>query len=285
MLFTIHHVACSGGSIISQAIAASTNSVLISEINPYGKITRKAKKLPFNPTNIIVKLVGNSQELSRKDKLEYFTSQLYIAKSHVNSISKNLLIRDHSHSTFNFHNKDWIMNGKKIDSRFLESLKVFYEKYQVSDFKLNRPIISIRHPLDSYISAYNKDWLGAYCGENKKLDRYCESLINFQKKMVENEKGLVIRYEDFCIDLKRCFNDLFSNIDFDWKLPSIEDINRIKVTGKSGRKSYNIGIRKRKHEYINKKLIDEINNSEFYSEYCKLNNYNPNYQSEPLMEN
>ena len=64
MLLTIHHVAASGGSIVSQVLAAATNSVLISEINPPGSIDGyRGLKPHYDPTSLVWHLVYISEDL------------------------------------------------------------------------------------------------------------------------------------------------------------------------------------------------------------------------------
>ena len=69
MLLTVHHVAASGGSIVSQVLAASTNSVLVSEINPFGTVYRGLEPF-YDPTSLLWHLVYNSKDLSPTLKLK-----------------------------------------------------------------------------------------------------------------------------------------------------------------------------------------------------------------------
>ena len=140
MLLTVHHVAASGGSIVSQVLAASTNSVLVSEINPLGTVKRGLKPF-YDPTSLLWHLVYNSKDLSPALKLKYFFGQLDISIEHVKSLSKNIVLRDHSHTTFNFLNKNQTFNNKKVYSLFMESLKYFYSKKDNKfDFPRIKPI-------------------------------------------------------------------------------------------------------------------------------------------------
>ena len=83
MLLTIHHACCTGGSIISQILASASNSILISEINPYEPISDKRIQPFFDPTSILWHLVYNSKEISNTHKLKYFLCQLDISIEHV----------------------------------------------------------------------------------------------------------------------------------------------------------------------------------------------------------
>ena len=281
MLLTVHHVAASGGSIVSQVLAAATNSILISEINPLGSIHGyRGLKPYYDPTSLVWHLVYNSEDLSPKLKLRYFFGQLDISIEHVKGLSKNLLLRDHSHTTFNFLNKNLTFNKKKLDSIFLESINYFYtQKNDTFDFPRIKPIISIRHPLDSYVASRKKGWLAPYCGDEINLDNYCNGLLNFQNYMKNGASAIVLRYEDLCMKLETCLENLFLNLEIEYKIPSLEEINLIKVTGKSGRESDGIEIRERLISDIDDSLKTQVETSIHYKKYCELNGYEPSYKN------
>ncbi len=284
MLFTIHHVAGSGGSIASQVISAATNSILISEINPFAPIRNKKIEPFYDPTSILWHLTYNSQEISANNKLKYFFFQLGISINHAQGFSKNLVIRDHTHSTFNFLGNDIFLNNEKIDSLFIDPLKLFYKTNSSEiNFPQAKPIHSIRHPLDNYISARKRGWLGAYCGLNLNIENYCKSLIKLQKYMETKEKAVVIRYEDLCLGMEKVLASVFKDLEVEYKIPTLVDIYKNKVTGKSGRKSADISLRDRVISEVDKDLIDEINKSLSYKEYCNMNNYNINYKEYPII--
>ena len=282
MLLTVHHVAASGGSIVSQVLAASTNSVLVSEINPFGTVKRGLKPF-YDPTSLLWHLVYNSRDLSPTLKLKYFFGQLDISIEHVKSLSKNILLRDHSHTTFNFLNKNQTFNNKKVYSLFMESLKYFYSKKDNKfDFPRIKPILSIRHPLDSFIASRKNDWLFEYCGDEINIDNYCKGLLIFQNYMENVEFAKVIRYEDLCLNFDSSLNELFFNLDINYKIPTLSEVNCIKVTGKSGRKSNNIVLRERLLTDVDDSLKNQIKKSNYYKKYCQRNNYDPNYKHPPI---
>lgn len=289
MLFTIHHASCTGGSIISQSIAAATNSVLISEINPFERIdlddigNRSTHPPSWDPTSILWHLTYNSEEISSSDKLKFFLTQVDISIHHVKNLSKNLILRDHTTTTFTFLGQEMWFMDYECQSSFLESLKYLYKakKEIQSSFPRATPILSIRHPLDSYISARRKNWLEPYCGMDLSLDNYCKALIRLNNYMINNESAYLIRYEDFCQDMESSISNLFNKMNVPFIIPSINNIDKIKVTGKSGRSSADISLRPRKIDYIDKELIDQIENSKNYKDYCLLNNYNLGINDHP----
>ena len=282
MLLTVHHVAASGGSIVSQVLAASTNSVLVSEINPFGTLYRGLEPF-YDPTSLLWHLVYNSRDLSPTLKLKYFFGQLDISIEHVKSLSKNILLRDHSHTTFNFLNKNQTFNNKKVYSLFMESLKYFYSKKDNNfDFPRIKPILSIRHPLDSFIASRKKNWLFEYCGEDINIDNYCKGILNFQNYMENVEFAKVFRYEDLCLNFESSLNELFLNLDINYKIPTLSEVNRVKVTGKSGRKSNDIVLRERLLDDVDDCLKNQIKESIYYKQFCRKNKYNPNYNQPPF---
>ena len=286
MLLTIHHACCTGGSIISQILASATNSILISEINPFQSIRNKRIEPYFDPTAILWHLVYNSKEISNTHKLKYFFCQLDISIEHAKGLQKNLLLRDHTHSTFNFSDKDILFMNKKLGSQFLETLRYFYElKSKDFDFNLIKPIISVRHPLDSFIAARKIGGLLPYCGEGEiNLENYCKGILKFQNYMEKEKSAKVIRYEDICIDLGDRLKQTFLDLNIDYQIPSLDEINLIKVTGKSGRKTKNISLRERLIEDVDNVLKNQIEVSKYYKEYCLLNKYNPNYHEPQIIK-
>ena len=144
------------------------------------------------------------------------------------------------------------------------------------------PILSIRHPLDNFLSARKHNWLSTYCGIHESIDNYCKSLINLQKYMSDIENAKILRYEDFCLDMKKTLFSLFNKKEKDFNIPTMESINKIKATGESGRKSEKIEFRSRLISEVDDSLINEINKSSYYKIFCNMNNYNPDYKDFPI---
>ena len=101
---------------------------------------------------------------------------------------------------------------------------------------------------------------------------------------MEKEKSAkVIRYEDICINISDCLKKTFLDLNIDYQIPSLYEINLIKVTGKSGRKTENISLRERLIEDVDNELKNQIQASKYYKKYCQLNKYNPNYQAHQII--
>ena len=83
--------------------------------------------------------------------------------------------------------------------------------------------------------------------------------------------------------MEKVLSSLFNDLEVEYKIPTLIDIDKNKVTGKSGRKSIDISLRNRKISEVDKDLIDEMNNSLSYNEYCNMNNYNINHNEYPII--
>ena len=284
MLITLHHGSATGGSLVAQVLSAATNSILTSELNPFSTIRDHRVRPQYDPTAMLWHLSYNSSEIDSISKLKYFVCQLDISIKHVEKLSRNLLIRDHTHSTFNFTDQDINLFGYKSYSLLLDAIKYFYDTKDILlRFPRLNPILSIRHPIDSYISLVEKNWQGPYCRKTNTFDEYCKSMIKLQTYMVEKESAKVIRYEDICCRMNESLEQLFNELNIAFVIPSLDKINSIKVTGKSGRKSDNIVYRERRFDVISKQLISEIINSENYLAYCETNKYNKKIEGHPII--
>ena len=58
-LRTIHHLACSGGTVISKAVQAMANTLVISEIHPDELFYRFN---PFDPTQLLLAQTNRQQQ-------------------------------------------------------------------------------------------------------------------------------------------------------------------------------------------------------------------------------
>ena len=276
-IYTIHHASSTGGSILSQVLSAATNSILISEINPYVLYPRN--KVRFQPDSILHHLQVNSVKLDDDELLNFFIYQMQVAIRHSSKLSKNILLRDHSHSTFNFKNKDINFFNEKWSSKFTYSLDEFFRKIDGYNISIICPILTTRHPLDSYISNRSNKWLSAYCSKELGIDQYCKSLLKFQQYFVQERDAIIIKYEDVCFDIENSLSKFFKKLNTEYKIPTLDQINSIEVSGKSGRKSTKIATRPRKIDDCDEDLIKSCKESKFYNLYCEINSYDSNPRS------
>ena len=92
---TLHHLACTGGTVISKCLASMPDVALVSEVNPLNRFGGK-----FEPTNPLLMLERSYRELSIDEIKEDFLGQIGQAVQNCAKDGVDLVIRDHSHTDF-----------------------------------------------------------------------------------------------------------------------------------------------------------------------------------------
>lgn len=283
-VFTIHHTAGSGGSICSQYFAAAGNALLISEISPHGALYSSRSKNPnlnqrlrgFSPGRPLDHaLLDSGCDLSPALKEKFFASQLDICFSHASEIGKNVLLREHSHSAYGFEGRQRL--------GLLEFLARCGDGYwQESLIKFWKPVFTIRHPLDNFVSARSKNWHLCYSRDGL-FDSYCREILHMQQWYVKRWGALVLRYEDLCVSPDSFLASLSSGLDCGFlAAPSAAEVDSVAVTGKSGRKASAIRLPARQADLIVDDLRSEVESSKSYQELCALNGYCTGISSGPI---
>jgi len=98
---TLHHLACTGGTLISKCLACMPNTLLLSEVEPYSQIPgdRQSK---FFPTDLIMLLRNSSRGGDPGLEGEVFMAGLAAIYKDCVKRGLRLLLRDHSHSQYCF---------------------------------------------------------------------------------------------------------------------------------------------------------------------------------------
>jgi hypothetical protein len=239
----IHHLACSGGTLISKCLSALPNVYLLSEVHPHTGLAVDLDKPRYSPTDItsLAKYakIPFSNELA--DKI--FKQSIISAYEHVESLGGTLVLRDHTHADFN----TWSVIPQR--SRVVSLLE---ENFNIQS------ILTVRDPIDAYSSLVKNGWVHF---EPKSFDEYCRRLLLLLEQFSSDQ---IFSYEllssepqtqvaAICHRLDLQFDETFENI-----------FSLFKVTGDSGRKSDVISERER---IAPQAIIEESENSPFYQKY------------------
>src|SRR5690606_38037910 len=76
---TLHHFACTGGTVISQSIAAMPNVQLLSEVDRLSPLESAMRPATFAPTNMHALLQRGTRPVPQELLLELFRAQLNVA--------------------------------------------------------------------------------------------------------------------------------------------------------------------------------------------------------------
>ncbi|GIU02821.1 hypothetical protein [Shewanella algidipiscicola] len=246
----IHHLACSGGTLISKCISAMPNVYLLSEVHPYTDLAMGKDKPKYAPSDIIslTKYSGIPQQKELAQKL--FKSAIDEVYQHVNKLGGTLVLRDHTHA--DFHTKSPI----PVRCTLVELLE---EDYDV------RSVLTIRNPIDSYASLIKNDWVHF---EPQTFDEYCRRFLCLIEQFKPEQ---IFKYEDFVEGSEVVMANIAAYLRFNY-CDSYKDTFAIfSVTGDSGRSGGEISKRVRRP--LDEKLIQEIAQSNNFRRVCEMLDY------------
>jgi hypothetical protein len=244
---TIHHFACTGGTVISRCVAALPKVVLLSEVTPAGKAF-----LRFTPLDPLEQFLANYPDLpvSQRQREAVFMASLQPVIDSVHAAGRRLVLRDHAHSDFVFRKVASpsllnVLTGAGIETR---------------------SIVTIRYPLSSYLSAIEQKFLNQRTG----FDQYCQEYLSFMKVYA----GLpVFRFEDFSVSPDRMLKLIAAALDLDHDPAAVKTFYRVRLTGNSGRAATDPNI----HPLLMKPVSDTLRaiamESSSFAELCTMMKY------------
>ena len=247
MLRTIHHLACTGGTVISKCIAALPGVALVSEVNPLNRFGQD-----FEPSNPMLLLERSYRKLTLEEIKEDFMSSIARVVRICSNDGKRLVIRDHSHT-------DFCLGACPSEHTAIRD-------FLADDYVL-LSVVTVRHPLDSYLGMLAKGWHQQF--QPSTFDEYCKRCRSF----LDRYEGLPLRrYEDFCRNPEATIKGICEALQLEYDQSFLKDFGKIPLTGDSGRGSNTeISLRPRRH--IPAEVMAETENSSCYHEILKRLGY------------
>jgi hypothetical protein len=241
LLRTIHHFACTGGTVISKCLASMPDVALISEVNPFCRLYGSE----FDPTNPLLLLERSYRTLSTDEIIEEFSRQV----SHVYQIclhdDVDLILRDHSHTDF------CMGSNPSPVSPIADYLASSYELLSV---------VTVRHPLDSYLGLLAQGWEKQFSPSS--LNEYCRRYLLFLNRYASLP---VFRYEDFCARPDAFVKNLCDVMRICFSAGFQERLGNVALSGDSGRAGID-SIELRSRRELPEHVQAEIESSSNYSE-------------------
>lgn len=239
-ILTIHHLSATGGTLISKCLAAMPNIVFLSEITP-----RTLNS--FNPFDPIQQL-RKYNLLSDEDYQNIFLDRISFIVDKCIQHQKKLIIRDHSHS-------DFLLASPKNKLSLLNNIS---ERYKV------KPLITLRNPIDSWLSIVNRGW---HRGVTT-FDNYCNRYLMFLDAYSSVPYHL---YEDFAKDPDLILTRICEYYGINFNKNYQKKFFKIKLTGDSGRTSPEITLPSRRD--YSQEFAEEVRNSKNFAEICNRLGY------------
>jgi hypothetical protein len=249
---SIHHFACTGGTIMSKCLAALPNAVLLSEINPLSTMQTTQVKSKFAPTDLIFHLRKSFRDIDKLAIEECFLSGLRKVRDRLATQGRRVLIRDHAHSQFctsdNYENRPTLGELIKSEINLLS-------------------VVTVRHPLDSFMSLKQNGWVHFF---PKTLHEYSCRYIEF---LLRYSNASIFYYETFTENPERIVKSICKVLDLPYHQDVFDLAGHISLSGDSGRSG--VSIKPRPRREVSADLRSEIAKSASYVELCQRLGYNP----------
>lgn len=241
----IHHLACSGGTLISKCISAMPNVYLLSEVHPYTDLAIGKGKPKYAPSDIIslTKYAGVPKQKELAAQL--FKNAIDEVYQHVTKQGGILVLRDHTHADFN------TTAPIPEKSALIELLE---EDYEI------KSVLTLRNPIDSYASLVKNGWVHF---EPQTFDEYCRRILLLIGQFKFEQ---IVKYEEFIKEPQEQMQAITRLLALPFN-ETFEDLFGIfKVTGDSGRSD---DVIKERSRISPESIIKESEESGFYQEFLK----------------
>lgn len=249
LLRTVHHFACTGGTLISRCIAALPAVRLLSEVDPLSRMGPAQDFLP----NDLIGLARHGARPPGEEVLEaMFLGGLEALRAATAAGGMDLVLRDHAHSQFCF--------GADIGARptLLETLQGAYEM---------RALVTVRHPLDSYLSLLRKRWTQF---SPATLPEYARRYHAF----LDRYEGCArLRYEDFLAGPEAAMREICAVLELRFAPEFTTRFAGIHLSGDSGRRGGGIAPRPRRP--VPEGLMRLTESNAAYRALCTRLGYDP----------
>lgn len=253
-LRTIHHFACTGGTLMAKSLFALPNTVVLSEIDPLSEIKlSNSGKVPFAPTDLIFALRHSVRPVEDETIIATFLEGLAAAKAGLEKRGRRLILRDHAHSQF-------CREAVDFDAR--PTLReMVAERFD------QRAVLTMRHPLDSFLSLTSNGWVHFTPAT---LEEYARRYLAF----LDRYEGVpVVLYEDFTVDPQAVLRRMCDCLDLKYAPLATDLIGAVRLSGDSGRKDAQIGSRPRRE--VPGEIEAQRSTSESYRALCARFDYAP----------
>lgn len=247
----VQHFACTGGTLMSRALSVQPNTMFLSEIDPLSTLVVNRDRPAFAPSDLIYALRQALRETDETVMSEMFLAELNVLQSAMVRQGFNLVLRDHAHSHY----------CTERDPASRPSLRGL-----VSRQLPVRAILTIRHPLDTYLSLVANGWHEKILPST--LDEYAKRYLQF----LDDNRGVTrIKYEDFLSDTSATVKQMCNELDLSFQEANIDLLSLVSMSGNSGRSGTTIQARPRRD--VPGWIGSDVKNSSAYRELCKALDY------------
>lgn len=250
-LRSIHHLSCTGGTLIAKCLAAQPGVVVLNEIDPRSKLGLKPGAKPsFTPRDVI-SLMHQSAHLSDTEVIDdVFLAEMQALMRHTFSKGQALLLRDHTHSAYLYG------DAPREGPTLRQTLRRRFSTHSV---------VTVRNPIDSYLSLRANGWLHFTPAS---FDEYCRRHLRF---LADYTGVKWFRYEDFVADPRGVMLQMCEVLHIPFDEGFIQRFPDFSFSGDSGRKGDVVELRPRRE--FGEDFVAEVNGSSAFRELALVLGY------------
>lgn len=249
---TLHHFACTGGTLIAKCIAALPGTVLLSEVDPLSTLHLSKARKPFFPTDFLADLHVSIRPAPASDIADIFLAGVLRMRDLLAQRGQNLVIRDHAHSQFC---TDADMTGRATVLAILRGGGPV------------RALLTLRHPLDSFLALQANGWTHF---KPFTLEDYS---LRYQAFLAAHADVPRVRYEDFVTTPETVLSEICAVLDLPFNPDAIDLIEALRLSGDSGRSGATIAPRPRRA--VPDDIATAARNAPGYQALCNAMGYDP----------
>lgn len=248
-LRSLHHMACSGGTLISRCVAAMPNTQLLSEADPLSPLGPRGN---FVPSDMVGLARHSTRPPGPEVLVEIFLAGLDVLHAQARGQGVTLILRDHAHSQFS--------TGDRLPER-PTMVEILRRRYPLL------PLVTVRHPIDCFASLQRNGWLHF---RPDTLEEYCRRHLAF----LDAYEGVPrLRYEDFTAAPEETMQQACTILDLRYNPEFTQLFPALRISGDSGRSGEVIAPRPRRG--VGQALREAAADSPSYAALCDLLGYDP----------
>ena len=249
---TLHHLACTGGTLIAKCIAALPNTVVLSEMDPLSKINLGGSraKAVFTPADIITQLHYSRHDASANLIGDIFLGGLEKLYDQLCREGCQLVLRVHCHSRY----------CTAVDPASRPGLRDMLLPHHSL-----RSVLTVRHPLASYLSLVNNGWVHFTPAT---AEEYARRYLIF----LDDQADLpILRYEDFLAEPAQVLGTICGHLELPFDPLALQTQSVLRMSGDSGRSGAE--IRPRPPRPAPPDLVAALNQSPGFKRLCQRLDY------------